>query len=214
MRDIANVVTLMGSAGSNPALSANPRSRPSQAPLTAKKAPMSTAIRPQGIPNDRRAARGWKGLLAGGLATALVLALSSCGARRYLNVTSEPPGAQVRLDEDLIGRTPLEFPFEHYGDRRLSLYLSGYSVYSERLRLKTPWHARFPFDIFTEVLLPLNLKYEKDVHVVLDLDDGARVQGNLSSFVERAEAIRDALPGQGKPQEEPQAEPAGPDPKP
>ncbi|MDF1729210.1 MAG: PEGA domain-containing protein [Sulfitobacter sp.] len=108
-------------------------------------------------------------------------------------VDSSPQGALVRLDEDVIGRTPLEHTFEHFGRRRLSLYLPGYRTYSDKLHLETPWHATFPVDIFTEILLPLQLGYEKSVDITLEPDDGKIVYETLDSFVERAENRRKGL---------------------
>ncbi|MFT4648340.1 MAG: hypothetical protein ACI87O_000604 [Planctomycetota bacterium] len=127
------------------------------------------------------------------LLAALVAPLAACEGRRVLMVDSSPQGALVRLDEDVIGRTPLEHTFEHYGKRRLSLYLPGYRTYSDKLHLKMPWHASFPIDIFTEILLPLQLGYEKSVLVTLEPDDGKIVYETLDSFVERAEILRDKL---------------------
>jgi hypothetical protein len=127
------------------------------------------------------------------LLAAMVAPLAACGGRRVLMVDSSPQGALVRLDEDVIGRTPLEHTFEHYGKRRLSLYLPGYRTYSDKLHLRTPWHATFPVDIFTEILLPLQLGYEKSVLISLEPDDGKIVYETLDSFVERAETLRDKL---------------------
>ena len=124
---------------------------------------------------------------------ALLLPLAACGGTRTLKVDSSPQGALVRLDEDVIGRTPLEYQFEHYGRRRLSLYLPGYRTYSDKLNLETPWHATFPIDIFTEILLPLQLGYEKSVLIALEPDDGKIVYETLDSFVLRAEVLRDEL---------------------
>ena len=148
---------------------------------------------------------------AWGLALVLVGVLASCGGNRVLRVTSEPSGALVRLDEEVIGTTPLEYPFDHYGHRRLSLYLGGYRNYSEPIHLKAPWHARFPIDVFTEVLLPLGLKYTKEEHVELELETGKVVIESIGSFVERAEALRRALPGQVDDPQEARPAPAGPE---
>lgn len=124
---------------------------------------------------------------------AILATLTACGGTRILTVDSSPQGALVRLDEDVIGRTPLEYTFEHFGRRRLSLYLPGYRTYSDKLFLETPWHATFPIDIFTEILLPLQLGYEKSVTITLEPDDGKTVYETLDSFVDRAEAKHKAL---------------------
>ena len=122
--------------------------------------------------------------------------LTACESKRLLKVTSQPSGALVRLDEDVIGTTPLEYEFEHFGHRRISLYRMGYQSYSQPIHLEAPWYARFPVDVVTEVLLPLGLDYTKEHHVVLEVEYGEEEPESLSSFVDRAEAIRNALPGQ------------------
>ena len=109
-------------------------------------------------------------------AGALVLALSSllvgCRGDRILRIESIPSGATVRLDDQVIGRTPLEIDFEHYGQRRLALYRETYRTYSEPLVLRAPWWARFPIDIVTEVILPLGLDDVRQVRIVLAPDAG------------------------------------------
>ncbi|MEZ6003459.1 MAG: PEGA domain-containing protein [Planctomycetota bacterium] len=144
---------------------------------------------------------GRSGLLRPLCAASLLALLAACTPHRYLSVTSEPSGALVRLDENVIGTTPLEYPFEHYGHRRLSLYLPGYQSYSQPIYLREPWHARFPIDIFTEVLIPMGLTYRKDFHAALVPDDGQRVLETLDEFADRAESLRRGVPV------EPQAEP-------
>ncbi len=175
--------------------------------------------RHQSAPTHRAQAPGAR-ILRSLLLAAIALPLTACGGTRILKVDSSPQGALVRLDEDVIGRTPLEFNFEYYGRRRLSLYLPGYRTYSDKLHLEAPWHATFPIDIFTEVLLPLQLGYEKAVTISLEPDDGKIVYETLDSFVERAEEIRGnlAIPpaGDTKPIPGPDSEPqpdAEPEPK-
>ncbi len=146
----------------------------------------------QSAPTRRAQAPGAR-ILRSLLLAAIALPLAACGGTRILKVDSNPQGALVRLDEDVIGRTPLVFKFDHYGRRRLSLYLPGYRTYSDKLHLNTPWHATFPIDIFTEVLLPLQLGYEKAVTISLEPDDGKVVYETLDSFLERAEGIRSEL---------------------
>ncbi|NOT29957.1 MAG: PEGA domain-containing protein [Planctomycetes bacterium] len=128
------------------------------------------------------------------LVLALLLGATGCRTRRYLEITSSPPGAEVRLDDEAVGRTPLKVPFEHYGTRRITYYLAGYRSYSRRVRLKPPWHARFPIDIVTEVLLPLGLTDRRAVHQ--DLVQGAEVMSlpSLRSVIERADVLRQSGP--------------------
>ncbi len=132
------------------------------------------------------------------LRTSLVLAVflvaTGCRTKRYLEITSNPPGAEVRLDDESVGRTPVKVPFEHYGTRRVSYYLPGYRSYSRRIRIKPPWHARFPIDLVTEVLLPLGLTDRRKVHQ--DLVQGEEVMSlpSLRSVIERADVLRQSGP--------------------
>ena len=128
------------------------------------------------------------------LVLALLLVANGCRTRRYLEITSSPPGAEVRLDDEAVGRTPVKVPFEHYGTRRITYYLAGYRSYSRRIRLKPPWHARFPIDIVTEVLVPLGLTDRRAVHQ--DLTQGEEVMSlpSLRSVIERADVLRQSGP--------------------
>ena len=153
------------------------------------------------------------------------LAAAGCRTHRYLEITSTPPGAEVRLDDEAVGLTPVRVPFEHYGTRRVSYYLPGYRTYSRRIRIKAPWHARFPIDILTEVLIPLGLTDRRKVHQ--DLVQGEEVMSlpSLRSVIERADVLRQAgpegprslpdaspavVPSEGEP---PEPAPEGPEPR-
>lgn len=122
-------------------------------------------------------------------ATLLALASLSLGCRgdRILRIESVPPGATVRLDDQVIGRTPLEIDFEHYGQRRLALYKTTYRTYSEPLILRAPWWARFPVDLLTEVILPLGLDDVRETRIVLAPDAGeAEATDATQEFIENA----------------------------
>ncbi|MEM6675721.1 MAG: PEGA domain-containing protein [Planctomycetota bacterium] len=125
------------------------------------------------------------------LAVALLAVAAGCRGDRLLRVESTPPGATVRLDDVVIGRTPLEVPFGHYGRRRLSLYRPGYRTHTESLELKTPWYARFPIDVFTEVLLPLDIDDVRERDILLVPDTGAEAAPATEEFIVHALLARD-----------------------
>ena len=120
--------------------------------------------------------------------------VGGCRTRRILVVDSEPRGALVRFDGEVLGRTPLEHEFQHYGPRRLTLYLPGYGTWSERVYLKTPWYSYFPLDFLTEVLIPLGLTHRRSFHVELqpDAGDDGGATPATDGFVRRAAAVRRA----------------------
>jgi hypothetical protein len=130
------------------------------------------------------------------LSFVLVLAplAAACRTERYLQITSTPPGATVRLDDEAVGITPVRVPFEHYGTRRLTFYLAGYRTESRKVRLRAPWHARFPLDIVTEVLLPIGLTDRRKVHAELVRGQEVMSIPSLRSVIERANYLRQSGP--------------------
>ncbi|MEE8469616.1 MAG: PEGA domain-containing protein [Planctomycetota bacterium] len=120
--------------------------------------------------------------------------VGGCRTHRILVVDSEPRGALVRFDGEVLGRTPLEHEFQHYGPRRLTLYLPGYGTWSERVYLKTPWYSYFPLDFLTEVLIPMGLTHRRSFHVELqpDVGDEGGTTPATDGFVRRAAAVRRA----------------------
>lgn len=128
------------------------------------------------------------------LLLALALLAPACRAHRYLQITSTPPGAEVRLDDEAVGITPVRVPFEHYGTRRLTFHLEGYRTASRRVHLRPKWYARFPLDIITEVILPMGLTVRRKVHENLVLGEEVMSLPSLRSVIERADHMRHAGP--------------------
>ena len=144
---------------------------------------------------------------------ASLLLLPGCRTTRVMEVTSDPPGALVRLDEEVIGRTPLEHEFLHYGRRRLTLYLPGYRTWSRRVEPEAPWYSRFPFDFVTEVLIPLGLTHRYAYEAVLVEDTGDDPSGTapaIDGFVERAVEVRSRRIEAAAAKDEPAEQEAGP----
>ena len=187
MRHIANVVSLHGDPGFE--------SRPLR------------HFMPQPVPSQRAhptALGSWQKLLPGLLCA--VFLLNSCRTRRILAVESVPPGALVRFDEEVIGRTPLEHEFVHYGKRRLTLYLPGHHTWSQRIDLDPPLRARFPLDVLFELVLPLGLTDRRYYRVEMQSDRGEEQGAEVSvdSFLERAWArLEQAADADADPQSKP-----------
>lgn len=126
---------------------------------------------------------------------ALAAALApACAAKRVLRITSVPPGAEVRVDHQLVGTSPLDFDFKAYGTRRISLFHEGYATSTTILPIRPPWYARFPIDILTEVVLPIGWRDRRRLHVQLVPGTDAAARLDLRSVLERAEAMRHAGP--------------------
>jgi hypothetical protein len=128
------------------------------------------------------------------LAYLLAAVLASCAVQREFVITSDPPGAKVRLDQEIVGETPYRTQFEAFGTRRVTLYREGYRAWSGPVKLTAPWYARFPLDFFSEVLFPWGWTYHKVVSVTLEPESGSVTQPDLEKVLDRAEVLRKAGP--------------------
>jgi hypothetical protein len=125
---------------------------------------------------------------------ALAAVAPACAARRSLEITTEPPGATVILDDHVLGPTPLVVPFTHYGTHLLTLALEDHQLHSELVAVEPPWYGEFPWDLFSEVLVPIGWRDEHRVHRVLEPGMIEPGEPDLRSVLERAELLRRAGP--------------------
>jgi hypothetical protein len=125
---------------------------------------------------------------------ALGLLVSGCAARRTIRVESQPPGAKVRFDDDVVGVTPVEVPFEHYGTRRVTLYRDGYRTWSSLMAVRAPWYFAFPIDFVSEIVLPFGWKDRRTLRVELEPERPTMEQPDVAGVLERAEVFRRAGP--------------------
>ena len=117
---------------------------------------------------------------------ALLTLVAACSPTRTFTVRSNPAGADVRIDGAAAGTTPVTVPFEHYGTRRVTLYLENYLVWSEAVAIEAPWWGTFPLDLITDNLVPWRLSDEHEVAVALTpAADRPGVEG-VDAFLQRA----------------------------
>ncbi len=94
--------------------------------------------------------------------SAVLLSLGLCGCvERALVVETDPPGAEVWVDGDLAGLSPVRMPFSHYGVREVVVVKGGFALTREIRSLETPWYERFPLDFFSENCWPGTLTDER-----------------------------------------------------
>ncbi|MFT7670184.1 MAG: hypothetical protein ACI8X5_002891 [Planctomycetota bacterium] len=127
-------------------------------------------------------------------ASITLLGLCSCRAERHLIFVTEPPGAQVRIDGELAGRTPLDLRFDDYGHRHISIQRHGYRSYTEVMEVEPPWFYYFPLDYITEVLLPFGWEDTHQLNVVLEPQSGEISKPDFDKVLEHAESLRRAGP--------------------
>lgn len=67
-------------------------------------------------------------------------------------VRSNPPGAMVYVDNQLIGTTPCATSFVYYGTREIRLVKAGYETYTVNQPIPAPWYQIPPLDFVSENL--------------------------------------------------------------
>jgi hypothetical protein len=85
------------------------------------------------------------------LVAVLAAVCSGCVERRFL-IESEPSGAFVYLNGQLLGATPCEAPFLYYGNYDFVLIKDGFKTMKVRQEIRPPWYERFPLDFVSENL--------------------------------------------------------------
>jgi hypothetical protein len=139
----------------------------------------------------------------------LLVTLCACQVQRELVITSQPPGAEVRVDGDPVGRTPVNVPFLHYGTRRVTFYLDGYLTQSQVIDIDPRWFNTFPLDLVSEVLVPIGWRDRRYIAAEMEHGSGALTLPDLESVLERAESLRRAGPEGPRPVETPPADKTG-----
>jgi len=81
----------------------------------------------------------------------LLLFTTGC-IRRSLTIRSEPPGAELRVNDKLLGTTPYAYDFMWYGWYRIKLTKPGYEQRDDRVLLRAPFYLWIPFDLVMELL--------------------------------------------------------------
>ncbi len=115
--------------------------------------------------------------------TVILTCLASTGCvQRILQVESEPPGASVHINGEAAGKTPLEYPFDFYGEFEIVLRLDDHRSRRISHEASAPWYAYFPVDLVVEFLLP-----------IFPIRDVHRVDAKLEKTGKIDEALRKDL---------------------
>jgi hypothetical protein len=81
--------------------------------------------------------------------------------RRQLTIRSEPPGAQIMVNDGVVGTTPFTHEFEWYGWHRITLTKEGYERLDDHVNLTAPARLWIPLDLVME-LLPLTIQDDRE----------------------------------------------------
>jgi hypothetical protein len=96
------------------------------------------------------------------LLTGLVLGLGTgCVKRRY-TIRTDPPGALVYVNGEEVGTTPVSRNYTYYAPREIVLLSDGYKTEKIIEPFPAPWWDNSLTDFFTENLLPVTLRDERE----------------------------------------------------
>jgi hypothetical protein len=129
--------------------------------------------------------RAWP-LFAAAALVALLVTCSGC-VRRRLTVRTNPPGAQVFIDDQEIGTTPCSAAFVYYGTRKITLMKDGYRTETIFQKIPPPWYEITPLDFLVENVYPLEQRDERIVDVQLVPQELLPQQ----KLIGRAQSLRD-----------------------
>lgn len=117
-----------------------------------------------------------------------LLALCATGAcaRRTLEVTSDPPGALVWINDQEVGRTPLEAEFKYFGVYDVRAQLEGYETVHEGRKAQPPIWEQPGVDL---LLAGAGTRTRVAWHIVLTPLEAGDKQPLRDALVERAKAF-------------------------
>jgi hypothetical protein len=118
-----------------------------------------------------------------------LLMVGGC-VERTLTVQSNPPGALVYLNDQEVGRTPLQRDFKWYGVYEVAIRKEGYAAIKTQAPIIAPWYEWVPFDLVSE-LIPLKIKVRPQL--TYDLQPQASSQEDAAALVQRGEEARGEL---------------------
>ena len=114
----------------------------------------------------------------------LVAACSGC-VRRRMTVRTNPPGATVSVDNQVIGTSPAASSFVYYGTREFRIEKDGYRTETIKRRFNPPWYEFPGLDFISETLWPGEIRDERIIDVELvpkTLEPSGDVVGRADSL--------------------------------
>lgn len=125
-----------------------------------------------------------------------LMTLGGCVQRR-IQVTSEPPGALVWVNDVQIGTTPTETEFKYFGTYDVRLRKAGFEPVSAGMKAEAPFYEYPGPDLVAEALPGAN---ETVVRWHFVLEPALELRGDRAeaerALIERAREMRDQGSGE------------------
>jgi hypothetical protein len=137
------------------------------------------------LPEKRPSAHGRIALL---LVGAIWSCLTGCVERRMTIRTNvdDQGGALAIINNREVGYTPVSTGFTYYADREIKLIKDGYETVTLVQPIRAPWWDSLPLEFFTENLLPMTLRDEREFRY--DMQPTIPVSGE--ELLQRASQLR------------------------
>lgn len=87
--------------------------------------------------------------------------------RRRLTVRTNPPGASVYVDKQMIGTSPASTYVTYYGTREIEVVADGYRTERILRTFTPPWYQIPPLDFISESLWPREVRDERVVDITM-----------------------------------------------
>ncbi|OYP31733.1 hypothetical protein CGZ80_20755 [Rhodopirellula sp. MGV] len=103
-----------------------------------------------------------------------------------MTVRTNPPGAMVSVDNQVIGSSPAATSYTFYGTREIRIEADGYRTETIKRRFNPPWYQWPGIDFFAETLWPGEIRDERIIDVTLT----PHVQPSDEEILSRAGNLR------------------------
>ena len=124
---------------------------------------------------------------------------------RTIKITTEPAGAEVFLNDELVGRTPAEVRFQWYGDYGVTVRKEGFETLRTNKVVNAPVYEWPVLDVFSELLLPMTFHDRHAWHFEL----APQVLPTSEQLLQQANQLRAAARGELPPPAVPEPAAAG-----
>ncbi len=103
-----------------------------------------------------------------------------------MTVRTNPPGATVSVDNQVIGTSPAASYFTYYGTRELRIQKDGFRTETIRRKFKPPWYEWPGLEFISETLWPGEIRDER----IIDVQLVPRELETQENVVRRADSLR------------------------
>ena len=76
--------------------------------------------------------------------------------------------AEVLLEGEEVGYTPVGIDFNHYGTREITLIKDGYETVTAMQKVRSPWYQKLPLDFVSDNFSPVKINDRLDYTFTLN----------------------------------------------